>query len=51
MKAARLTERRKPLEVTDLPDPAPGPGEEQASDVLAAMDAYETLGFSVITGF
>ena len=27
MKAARLVERRKPLELTDLPDPAPGPGE------------------------
>ena len=27
MKAARLVERRKPLEVTDLPDPAQGPGE------------------------
>ena len=27
MKAARLTERRKPLEVTNLPDPVPGPGE------------------------
>ena len=27
MKAARLVERRKPLEVTDLPDPVPGPGE------------------------
>jgi D-arabinose 1-dehydrogenase-like Zn-dependent alcohol dehydrogenase len=27
MKAARLVERRKPLELADLPDPAPGPGE------------------------
>jgi threonine dehydrogenase-like Zn-dependent dehydrogenase len=132
MKAARLVERRKPLELTDLPDPVPGPGEvvieveaegicrtdwhvwngdwdwvgltpdlplvmghelggtvvavgagvsrrhvdyprllwlvatgvlrparivgqtlplEQASAVLDAMDSYETLGFSVITGF
>jgi alcohol dehydrogenase len=24
---------------------------EQASNVLEAMDSYETLGFSVITGF
>jgi hypothetical protein len=24
---------------------------EQASEVLDAMDSYETLGFSVITGF
>ena len=27
MKAARLVERRKPLEMADLPDPVPGPGE------------------------
>jgi propanol-preferring alcohol dehydrogenase len=27
VKAARLVERRKPLELTDLPDPVPGPGE------------------------
>jgi hypothetical protein len=24
---------------------------EQAGDVLAAMDSYDTLGFTVITGF
>jgi propanol-preferring alcohol dehydrogenase len=27
VKAARLVERRRPLELTDLPDPAPEPGE------------------------
>ena len=27
VKAARLVERRKPLELADLPDPVPGPGE------------------------
>ena len=27
MKAARLVERRKPLQLTNLPDPAPGAGE------------------------
>jgi len=27
MKAARLVERRRPLELTDLPDPAPAAGE------------------------
>jgi D-arabinose 1-dehydrogenase-like Zn-dependent alcohol dehydrogenase len=27
VKAAQLVERRAPLELTDLPDPAPGPGE------------------------
>ncbi len=37
MKAAILTQRRRPL--------------EQASKVLDAMDSYETLGFSVITRF
>jgi hypothetical protein len=41
VKAPRLVERRRPLE---LPL-------EQASDVLDAMDSFETLGFSVITGF
>ncbi|MGH3257748.1 MAG: hypothetical protein ACRDOU_20550 [Streptosporangiaceae bacterium] len=61
MKAARLVERRRPLE---LADPAPETGVlqparivgqtlplEQASTVLDAMDSYETLGFSVITAF
>jgi Zn-dependent alcohol dehydrogenase len=98
MKAARLVERRKPLELTDLPDPVPGTGEvvveaegicrtdwhawngdwdwvgltptlplvavhdaggigPSAVRIAAAlggrvaMDSYETLGFSVITGF
>jgi D-arabinose 1-dehydrogenase-like Zn-dependent alcohol dehydrogenase len=100
MKAARLVERRKPLELTDLPDPVPGTGEvvieveaegicrtdwhvwngdwdwvgltptlplvavhdaggigPSALRIAAAlggrdaMDSYETLGFSVITGF
>ena len=27
MKAARLVERRRPLELAELPDPAPGAGE------------------------
>ena len=27
MKAARLVQRRRPLELADLPDPAPGTGE------------------------
>jgi NADPH:quinone reductase-like Zn-dependent oxidoreductase len=130
MKAARLVKQRAPLEIADLPDPAPAPGEvivqidaegicrtdwhvwngdwgwvgmtpdlplvmghelggtvvatgvgnphvaypellglvergvlrpasivgetvalEQAGDVLRAMDRYDTLGFTVITGF
>jgi hypothetical protein len=45
MKAARLVGRRRPLE---LAQPLPL---EQASGVLDAMDSFETLGFSVITGF
>jgi hypothetical protein len=67
VKAAQLVERRRPLESVDLPDPAPSLVEagvlrparivgqtlplERASAVLDAMDAYETLGFSVITEF
>ena len=47
MKAARLVE-------TGVLQPARIVGQtlalDQASDVLAAMDVYDTLGFSVITG-